>query len=388
VTTFDGPEASPDDELDLDAAPPEEAATTDAAATPDDDAPPDDTATPDDAPESAIERQRRAALLAARAREEAEARMRQAERWVGETAGRRRTFDLAVAMRDRDRDAFASVLGSALALRLFLFSASLIVAIMTLLNLIFGAWGIESVMEGAGLTSEMATQIGKATEANTGRDLGVFLSSAFVALWAGRSLTIVLAACSVGAWRMDSRIAKASPRVVLRVTALISLLIIAASGLNRLRDNFGIAVATGSLALNVAILGAGWFFVTLVLPRPTRDPGSMLPGAAIFAVALTLVQWFMHYYLPYKIESASETMGSLGVTVASLGYLFAVGRLMAGCVVVNAVLWEHFGSISDLVFKLPWLNRVPVRFPKVAAFFDLDHEPPPARARRKVKRKR
>ncbi len=122
--------------------------------------------------------------------------------------------------------------------------------------------------------------------------------------------------------------------------------------------------------------------MTLALPRPTRDPGALVPGAAVFAFALTLVQWFMHYYLPFRIEASSQTMGSLSVTVASLGYLFVIGRLMAGTVVLNAVVYEQFGTISTLVFGLPLLERIPRRFPRVAAFFDLpvDEAPPPPRS--------
>jgi uncharacterized BrkB/YihY/UPF0761 family membrane protein len=112
------------------------------------------------------------------------------------------------------------------------------------------------------------------------------------------------------------------------------------------------------------------------LPRPTRDPGAVIPGALIFAVALTAVQLFMHFYLPRSIDNASQTMGSLGVTIASLGYLFLIGRLMAASVVVNAVVWDHFGSISDVVFRLPGLRVLPRRFPKLQAFFDLERPEP------------
>ena len=74
-------------------------------------------------------------------------------------------------------------------------------------------------------------------------------------------------------------------------------------------------------------------------------------------------------------------MGSLGVTFATLGYLFLVGRIMAGTLVLNAVLFEQLGSISELVFELPLIRRIPARFPKVAAFFDL-----PSAARRRYGR--
>ena len=64
----------------------------------------------------------------------------------------------------------------------------------------------------------------------------------------------------------------------------------------------------------------------------------------MFGVSLTALQWFMHFYLPYKIENASEVMGSLGVTFATLGYLFFIGRIMAGTLVLNAVLFERAGE--------------------------------------------
>lgn len=66
-------------------------------------------------------------------------------------------------------------------------------------------------------------------------------------------------------------------------------------------------------------------------------------------------------------------MGSLGATVASLGYLFVIGRVMAGTVVLNAVIYEQIGSISVFVFELPGLQRLPVRFPGLRTYFDLDH---------------
>ena len=113
--------------------------------------------------------------------------------------------------------------------------------------------------------------------------------------------------------------------------------------------------------------------------RRDPDAGSRVLAAvapehwapSFFGVAITAVQWFMHYYLPHKIASASEVMGTLGITVASLSYLFIIGRTMAATLVINAVLFERLGSISELVFALPVLRRVPVRFPSVGRFFDL-----------------
>jgi hypothetical protein len=229
----------------------------------------------------------------------------------------------------------------------------------------------------------MAAEVEEAASASTGRDIGLILTGVFLCLSAGRSLTRVLAACSAGASGMDARSAKFTMRVAARVTALLALLIIAAALLSRLRGAYGPAVAAGSLAANALVLAGSWFFVCLALPRATRDPGAALPGAVLFGVAITAVQWFMHFYLPHRIASASEVMGSLGITVASLSYLFIIGRTMAGTLVLNAVLFERLGSISELVFALPVIRRLPDRFPRVGEYFDLSPEqaapdgPPP-----------
>lgn len=330
--------------------------------------------TPDDEQNPADKRSQE---WVARARSRADREAERANRWVAERHARREAFDLAVELRNRDRDAFASVLGSALALRLFLFTMAFIVAVVSLLNLLFGDGGLHQAFDSAGVTGQLAGEVEEATQASTGRDLGLLLTGVFLSLSAGRSLTKVLAACSAGAWRLEGRAVRAPMRIAARVTGLVALLLVAASVLNRVRDSFGIAWAAGSLALNAAVVGLGWFAVCLSLPKPTRDPGAMLPGAVLFGVLITVVQWFMQFYLPHRIASASETMGSMGLTVAALGYLFLIGRLMAGSIVLNAVLWERFGSISEWVFALPVLHRLPARYPKVARFFDLERADDP-----------
>jgi hypothetical protein len=311
------------------------------------------------------------ASLAARTRARATVATQQAGRWLDERKRNSPPVDLAVQLFERDRDAFGSVLGSAIALRLFLFVTALSVVVVTGLSLFLGGSALEDALSTGGITGQIASEVEGAASASTGRNLGLFLTGVFLCLTAGRSLTRVLAACSAGASGMEGRAAKSSMRVAARVAALIALLILAALLLNRLRGAYGLAIAASSLAINALVLGGTWFFVCLSLPRSTRDPGAAIPGAVTFALAITALQWFMHFYLPHKIASASEVMGSLGVTFASLGYLFLIGRVMAASLIVNAVLFDRFGSISELFFDLPLVRRVPERFPRVKEFFDL-----------------
>ncbi len=65
--------------------------------------------------------------------------------------------------------------------------------------------------------------------------------------------------------------------------------------------------------------------------------------------------------------------------MATLGYMFLIGRLMASSLIVDAIVWERFGSISGVVFSLPVLRRLPARSARLRKFFDLDRtgtEPP------------
>lgn len=318
--------------------------------------------------------------VVARVRARAEAIAHRGRTWLEGRTETNAPIGMAVHLYERDRDAFGSVLGSAIALRLFLFVTALAVVLVAGMGAFLDSESLHSAIETTGVSGGMASQVEAAANASSGRDIGLFLTGLFLCLSAGRSLTRVLAACSAGASGMDGRAARFSMRIAARVTALLALLVVAAIVLTRLREAHGIAVAAGSLAANTVVLAGSWFFVCLSLPRATRDPGAAIPGAVTFGLVMTAVQWFMHFYLPYKIASASEVMGSIGLTVASLGYLFVVGRLMAGTLVLNAVLFERLGSVSELVFDLPVVRRIPARFPKVRAFFDLgsrDEPPPP-----------
>jgi uncharacterized BrkB/YihY/UPF0761 family membrane protein len=205
------------------------------------------------------------------------------------------------------------------------------------------------------------------------------------ALWAGRSLTKVLVAAATLAWQIDPPRRSPSLRVTGGVIGLITAMLIAAAIVNRISLAAGPGVAgTSLLAVGVAY-GAAWFTVSLLLPRATSDPSALLPGAALAGLVIAGLQWFTQLYLPDKLAQASALYGSFGVTVATLGTFFLLGRVLVAASVVNAVIWERFGSIASLVFGLPGLRRLAAR-PTIARFFDLDqtkaepaaHESPPS----------
>jgi uncharacterized BrkB/YihY/UPF0761 family membrane protein len=263
------------------------------------------------------------------------------------------------------------VLGAALAMRLFLFLVPLLAFAVGTVLAIFGADGVGSVLQGASVTGTMAAQIRQATETTRAGGLALMVSGIFLSLWAGRSLTRVLAACSAGAWGISGRASRATLRMAGTVTALVTGLILLLGLMNRVREDFSLPVATTSWIATALVLCVAWFAVSWSLPRGTTDPGALLPGTVLTGLTLTGLQWIMQYYLPGRIERASDLTGSLGITLAALGYLFLIGRVMAASLILNAVVWERLGSITGPVFGLPFLRRLPERSPRIARFFDL-----------------
>jgi hypothetical protein len=307
----------------------------------------------------------------ARQRERGEAATTKARDWF-DIHREDTSVDLAVLLYERDRETFASVLGSAIAMRLFLFFVPVVVFCVGIANLIAGSERLGRLIHSANVTGSVAKQIESSLNTAGGKgSWALVITGIFGSIWAGRSLTRVLAACSAGAWRMGGVGAKATLRMAGAVTSLLFVVIVVSSLINRFRTDSGFAVTTGSVVLAGVVYALAWFVVTWTLPRTTKDPGSLLPGAALFGVTMAVLQWFMQLYLPNKISRSSSTMGSIGFAVAVLGYLFFIGRIMAASFIVDAVMFEKLGSVSEVVFSLPVLRAIPRRSPKVRHFFDL-----------------
>ena len=281
-------------------------------------------------------------------------------------------LDLAVTYYERDREALASVLGSAVALRLYLFFIPALVMLVGLAILVVGQDQLESTLTTASISGSMAKDLSSAASSSDGAGFAFLLIGLWLTMWAGWSLARVLAACAGRAWRLDPKTSKATMPAVAALTAMLVVLFGCTLLLNQLRSRHGLAADTTSWVLTGVLITGGWFTVTWFLPRRTPDPGALLPGAAALGVALTALQWFMQFYLPHELAQASKLAGQLATSMVALGYLFLVGRLMAVSFIIDAVVFERVGSLSRFLFSLPLIRAVPRRYPVVARFFDLD----------------
>ena len=122
---------------------------------------------------------------------------------VGRTSGGERPIaEFVGELADRDQEAQGSVLGSAVALRIFLFLVPASVVIVSLIVLL----DVTSLFDGDQLEKGYTTKdIFSALEDVSGWNaLWLLLSGLVLTAWAGRSLAKVLAACSAAAWRMPA----------------------------------------------------------------------------------------------------------------------------------------------------------------------------------------
>jgi len=303
--------------------------------------------------------------------------------WWADLRRRRPIAEFAGELSDRDREAQGSVLGSAVALRLFLFLVPAALVIVSLLRII----NVSSLFDGDQLEKGFTTQdIADALEDSSRLDALWFLLTGLVFVaWAGRSLGKVLAACSAAAWRLPASESKVTTVAALALTGIVFVEIIASTIVGAIRDLGGAPAWALSWGTLVAIVGVTWFLVLLTLPRGVVDPGALLPGALLVGVVQGSIQGILAAYSEGRVERTVDTYGDLAVTLAVLGNLFILGRLMTASFVFVAVTYENFGSLSQMLFDLPLVRRLPRRYPKLAEFFSLDEDdgvhsgdPPPA----------
>lgn len=292
--------------------------------------------------------------------------------WFGDLRTRIAAVDIAARVHERDRDAAGTLLGSALALRLFLFFVPMILLSVGLAG-VLGDWfdGTE-VSEAAGISSSLGDYVDAAfTQSGSTRWVAVGVGL-FGVITTGWSLTRALVLSSALSWRLSGR-QRMPARAIGVVVGLIVGLALAAAITNRIRQTSGIAVASMSVLAVLAVYIVLWSMLYQSLPRATTDPGAALPGAAIIGLTMSVLQSVTQFYLPNQIDSASSLYGSLGVLIAFLGWFFLLGRAIAFSFAVNAVVYEQVGSVSVLLFRLPGVRQIPRRVPAVARYFVVDY---------------
>jgi uncharacterized BrkB/YihY/UPF0761 family membrane protein len=283
--------------------------------------------------------------------------------------------ELLLQVYRRDREMAGAVMGSAVAFRVFQFFVPFLLFVIGAASFLSDFVTAQEVDHATGVSGGLAAQIGAAF-AHHSQDQWVVT---LVGLWgmaiAGRSLTRVLFADSAAAWRMPMT-SRAPLKVVGSIAGFVFCIGLVVVLINRVRIQFGYGAAGASFGPALAIYAVAWLAISSLLPRPTNDPGALLPGSALMGFTITAMQSISQFYLPSHLARAGELYGTIGATVVTLGWFFILGRAVTLAMVLNAVVYERYGSISTWAFSLPLLRVLARRSAWLRQFFDLDARPP------------
>jgi len=301
----------------------------------------------------------------------ARVRSEQATAWASRMRERSVIIEAIFVVYERDRISAGSVLGSAIAFRLFLFFVPTVVFGVGLIGVIAGYVDPDTVTETASLTGALADQIRSALSQSTTAAYISLLTGLFLMLTAGRTLAKALVASSSLAWLTGGKVT-AKVKVVATIIGIVTSLTLASMVINKIRVELGGAVVSLSFGVIFVIYVVLLILLMSALPRRTPDPGALLPGAVLASLVLIGMQAISQLYLPDRLSGASELYGGIGVAIVTLGWLFIVGRTLALAFSANAALFDRFGSLSQPIFALPVLRALPRRSRSVRRYFGLD----------------
>ena len=180
-------------------------------------------------------------------------------------------IDVGLRIYERDREAAGTIVGSALAFRLFLFFVPLTLFVVGALGFLARWVEADDINDAAGLSGTIAVQIDTALSQPDSTRWIATLVGLFGTVWAGRSLSKVMTSASCLSWRLPVT-TKASVRVIGAVVGLVAAIVIVATVVNHFHRDYGLAVAGVSMLVAVAVYGIAWMAMSMLLPRPRGIP--------------------------------------------------------------------------------------------------------------------
>jgi Virulence factor BrkB len=252
------------------------------------------------------------------------------------------SVDVAFTVQEGDRDAGGSLLGGAIAFRMFLWV--LPAALLFVAGLGFGSaedvTSPSDAVRSMGMTSIAAQSINQAAhESQSARWLAlifgaVFLYTTSVALVKALFVTHALV------WRVPVPRIKHKPRAAGELLAVILVMAAGTSVASVIRNRSPGLGLVAMLAVAV-IYGGVWWAWSMRLPHAEGSALDLVPGAIVFGLGVQALHLVAVYYLGAKLTHASALYGSLGIAAALLFGLYLVGRLIVAAAVLNVAIWTH-----------------------------------------------
>jgi membrane protein len=248
----------------------------------------------------------------------------------------------------RDASIGGSVLGAALAYRLFIWLLPLAFILVVGLGIVADTsdQNAGSLVKDAGLTGFIAGSIASSANRTHGWAAVVGLISALVVLlYQTAALLRAARAVTALAWRLPVRPVRRPTRATLLFLCWILLFTATAASAAPLRAALGFPLGLLSTlavysAMPVLYLALSWW----LLPHAAKGWLELVPGAILFGCALALIGLFNSLFLFPWLAQRQATYGVLGVAAGLLFSFFLFGRTVELAAALNAELAERHGT--------------------------------------------
>ena len=246
----------------------------------------------------------------------------------------------------RDASIGGSVLGAALAYRIFVWLLPFVLVIVLALALVVDQTdrNIGEAVRDLGLTGFVARSVADAAEGTHGWAVAAGLAAALVVL-AYQSLALLRAirAVTALAWGLPvARVPDPTRSALLFLGWLVAFIAVAGSAAPVRRA----LVFPLDLLVNAAVYGAGlvalWLVVSwFLLPHAAAHWPELLPGALAVGGSVAAISLFNTLVLFPWLTEREETYGVLGVAAGLLFGFFLIGRTVELSAALNATLAEE-----------------------------------------------
>jgi uncharacterized BrkB/YihY/UPF0761 family membrane protein len=261
-----------------------------------------------------------------------------------ELAVRRPLLGLPMVLYSRYVSRQGVLLASAVAFRLYLWLLPLALCsagVLAGLSDAHADW-IKELSREAGVTEVARDQVVTTLREGNQSWWWAFLFGLVLLVWATRTLIRTVRIVNAHIWQVPAPRQPTRKRLIdagifLGAWLLIAIMAGAVSHLDDLVDG-GVILA---IVIQASAITAIWVGVSMTLPDARRSWTDLVPGSALFAISVSVMNAISRIYLPRKIQHSSNLYGSLGIAGVILAWLFIIGEVVVGSCLVNSV-WSDY----------------------------------------------
>jgi membrane protein len=243
---------------------------------------------------------------------------------------------------DSERDLGGGLIAGGVAYRLFLWLVpyGLVVAALLSFWSEHDADSLEDSSKELGLGAAFVSQASAALQGgDRNATIALVIGLVFLAWFTLGAIRAINLAYSL-AWELGPRRRRRPFTAIVLFNLLFLAFTFSATFIAWLREQIGLAALSGT-ALTLAVTMLVALCGMWLLPHRATRVRDLLPGAALFALGVQVVQLAVIFYFVPRLGRSEETYGALGVAATLLIWLYVMARLLTGAAFLNAALWRH-----------------------------------------------